>query len=501
MRLRRTAGLIAIAALVAATGDASARSPHQAVPGTVMVGARTADPEGGPDWAVRSWRQRPSPERGAPAVHCAQIGRLVDGGLVRSFAGGRQRALPLGARTVCGSLRYLDYSPLVVERLVDDPGAPDPRPVRTVIGGLAPRGLERAILTVRGATRTLAVDKTRAFLAVLPGDVRRAELALALEGERDRQVLDFGSGAGDGGRLEPGSVVTELTTPDPQGGRPLALVSYRWRVNTVRGPQPERCTEPARAVAGEVGPYEPRWGSFLDAPSLVSSPDFEDAWPPLAPPAGTIGSCTYALGPFDEGPIAAIGVKRFARRLAIVHGILAPEVERLEAAGPGSTRPAPAVAASGAFLVPVASSGRLGERVRLIAHLRDGRRHSGSLALGPRDRAAWWRHWRPLRQGRILEVRWIGGFEPFSGVEVREGRRQVSVRVLERFPPTFNPAGIPYASAAIAISKCVRIRLRAPLGSREVVDGATRRPRPRAQRPPPAARRCHRAQPSRAHAG
>jgi hypothetical protein len=247
-------------------------------------------------------------------------------------------------------------------------------------------------------------------------------------------------------------------------------------------------------VAGEVGPYEPRWGSFLDAPSLADTPGFEDAWPPTAPPAGTIGSCTYALGPFADGPIAAVGVKLFARRLAIVHGILAPDVDRLEVAGPGAARPAPAVAPSGAFLVAVATSGRLGERVRLIAHLRDGQRHAGSVALGPQDLPAHWQTWRPLRHGRVLEIRWIGGFEPFSGVQVHERRRQVRVRVLERFPPTFDPAGIPFASAAIGIPKCVRFRLRAPLGSRRVVDPTTGRPRPRARRSPLAARRCHRAQ-------
>jgi hypothetical protein len=495
-RMRRTAGLIGMVALIAVTSDAWATVPHQAIPGTVAVGARTADPEGGPDWAVRSWRPRPSRgERGARTVRCAQVGRLADGDLVRRFAGGRERLLRLGERTVCGSLEDLDYFPLVLERLVDDPRGPDPRPVRTVIGGLAPRTVERVVLTVRGATRRLAVDDTRAFLAVLPGDIRRVDLALRLEGERGRRVLEFRSGAGVGGRIEEGSVVTELTVPNPQGGRPLALVGYAWRVKTVRGPRSERCTEPARVVAGEVGPYEPRWGSFLDAPSLVGSPWFEGAWAPLAPPATTIGSCTYALDPFADGPIAAIGVKRFARGLAIVHGILAPDVERLEVAGPGAARPAPAVAASGAFLVPVAASWRLGERVRLRAHLRDGQTHSGSVALGPQDRHVRWRRWRPLRDGRILEVHWIGGFEPFSGVQVHEGRRRVRVRLLERFPPAFDPAGVPYGSAAIAISKCVRFRLQAPLGSRQVVDRTTGRPRPRADSSPRAARRCHRARP------
>jgi hypothetical protein len=496
MRMRRTAGLLGMVALIAACGDASATLRDQAMPGTVAIGARTADPEGGPDWAVRSWRPRPSRgERRPPVVRCAQVGRLAGGGLVRSFADGRQEALRLGARTVCGSLEDLEYFPLVLERLVDDPRGPDPRPARTVIGGLAPRTVERAILTVRGVRRPLAVDDTRAFLAVLPGDIRRAELALTLEGDAGRRAVDFRRGTAPDGRLEEGSIVTELTVPDPNGGRPLALVSYAQRVKTVRGPRLERCTEPGRVVAGEVGAYEPRWGSFLDAPSLADSPGFEDAWPPMAPPAGTIGSCTYALGPFADGPIAAVGVKRFARRLAIVHGILAPDVDRLEVVGPGAARPAPAVAASGAFLVPVTSSGRFGERVRLTAHLRDGRSHTGSVALGPQDLPTHGWRWRPLRHGRILEVRWLGGFEPFSGVQVHEGRRQVQVRVLERFPPAFDPAGIPYGSASIGIPKCVRFRLQARLGSRQVVEGTTGRLRPRGRRSPRAELRCRRTRP------
>ena len=479
--------------LVAGTGAAGAASAQEAVPGTVAVGARTADPEGGPDWALRSWRPRPARgERDAPRERCVQAGRLVDGELVRRFARGGQRVLRLGARTVCGSLAGLDYLPLVHEGLVDDPHSSDPRPARMIIGGLVPRSVGRVVLIVRGAALPLAVDGAGAFLAVLPGDVRRAELALRLEGRRRARVLDFGRGGGVSGRLEEGSLATELTVPDPRGGRPLALVGYRLEVDTVRGPRTERCTEPARIVAGEVGPYEPRWGSFLDAPSLVSSVGFEDAWAPLAPPAPTIGSCTYALDPFGQGPIAAVGVKRFAQRLAILHGILAPGVARLEVAGPGAAQPPPAVAPSGAFLVPLPSAGRLGERVLVTAQLRDGRRHTESVALGPWDRSAPWTSWSPLRHGRVLEVRWTGGFEPFSSVKVREGRSRIVVRVRERFPPAFNPAGVPHASAGIAIAKCVRFRLGAPLGAREVVDGATGRRRPRGRQPPRDQKRCHR---------
>ena len=397
------------------------------------------------------------------------MGQLAGSGLQRRFADGRSIRLGLRERAICASARP-DYFPLVIERLVDNPRGTDPRPVRTIVGGIVPRGVRSVSLTVSGARRAVPVDaRTRSFLAVLPGTVRRADLALVLGYSRGRErELDFGRG--DTGDLEPGSVRTEVTAQDPTGGPALGLVSYRERGS---GGDIERCIEPGRSIGGEIGAYRARFGSFLDSPSLISLAGFQDTWAPIAPLAGPIGSCTIGSGPVD-----AFGVKRMSTRLAVVHGILSRRVASLTVRGVRTRPSKPAIAAAGgAFIVPVISLGRLGERVVVSVRLKNGRTRSGSVPLAPYDRATTWDRWTPLAGGRILRIDWTGGFEPYSGVQVSQGRK-VRVRVFERQLPPFAPDGTPYGIPDIAISRCVLIRLPRPLGNRRVIDATAQRPRP-----------------------
>lgn len=453
------------------------------VSGTVQLGARAPDPDGGPEWVVRSWHPRqPTDQTPDRSERCAQIGRLVAGKLVRRFTTGREIRLGLGDRTACGSVRF-DSPPLLMERLVDDPSTADPRPVRTIVGGIAARTVRRVTLDVAGVRSVLSLQpKSRTFLAVLPGTVRRADLVLRFQSASGREkTLDFARGDSD--RLvDQGSLQTQITAPDPTGGGDLALAGYSQRADTVMGERISRCTEPGRVVAGEVGAYEPRFGSFLDSPSLVDVGSFEDTWAPAAPPASTIGSCTTPFEPFSSAPISGVGAKRFGRRLVLVHGSLTSRVERLEVRGARVRPSRPGVLAGRSFLVPVISSGRLYEELQLVAHLRGGRKVRGRIALGAQDLRTGWT-WSVGRRGRVLRLHWVGGFEPFSGVEVREGRR-IAVQVYQRFPPTFTPEGIQFASADIGIGKCVTFRLRRPLRGRPVVDGATGKPR-RRTRPAP----------------
>jgi hypothetical protein len=452
------------------------------VSGTVKLGASAPDPDGGPPWVVRSWHPRqPADQDPDRSELCAQIGRLTAGKLVRRFSGGREIRLGLGDRTACGSVRF-GSPPLLMERLVDDPSTANPRPVRTIVGGVAARGSRRVTLDVAGARSVLRIEpRSRTFLAVLPGTVRRADLMLRFELASGRQkTLDFARG--EDSDLIQGSVQTQITVPDPLGGRDLALVGYAQRADTVMGERISRCTEPGRVVAGEVGAYEPRFGSFLDSPSLLDLSFLEGIWAPVAPPASTIGSCTVPFEPFSSEPISAVGAKRFGRRLVVVHGSLTPRVERIEARGARVRPSRPGVLRGRSFLVAVISSGGLYEQLQLVAHLRGGRKVKGRIALGPQDLPTGWT-WSARKRGRVLRLDWIGGFEPFSGVEVREGRR-IAVQVYQRFPPTFSAEGIQFASPDIGISKCVTFRLRRPLAGRPVVDGSTGRPR-RHTRPGP----------------
>ena len=103
-----------------------------------------------------------------------------------------------------------------------------------------------------------------------------------------------------------------------------------------------------------------------------------------------------------------------------------------------------------------------------------------------------WERYETRGRGRLLRIRWLGGFEPFAHLELRERRRRLTVTIHELFPP----AGASYASADIAIAKCVEVRLRRPLGKRAVIDGHARERR-RAVRGGSWPKRCRRATPRR----
>jgi hypothetical protein len=504
---RSVAAVAAAAALVAAgllapAALAASASPKP-VPGSIAVGATTADPLGGAPWAVRTWRARLGGRSGdGPVARCLQVGRLAGKRLVRRRGERPQRPLRVGERSACavpGDLadfggEFFPQPPLLIERLVDDPTAREPVLARTLVAGVAPAVAREVELTALGVRQVPAIEsRTRTYVAVLDGRVRRRDLVLRMRGDGRTQTLDFGTGGG----FVPGSERHALTLPDPRGGRPLTLTTYEQEVRTVDGPRRMPCSEPGRLVAGEAGPYEPSWGSFLDAPTLVQLPMLEDAWPPVAHPAFTIGSCLYAAEP-PLRVTGALGVKRMARGQVVVHGFMGPEVERLEVLAPDGSRAEVAVAAEEprAFLAAVRSRGVREERIRVIAALRDGRRRRGALFTGRHAVPDAWERYETRGRGRLLRVRWIGGFEPFAHLELRERRRRVTVTVHELFPPDFAPAGASYVSADIGIAKCVEVRLGRPLGKRPVIDGHARERR-RAERGGSWPKRCRRVTPRR----
>jgi hypothetical protein len=268
-------------------------------------------------------------------------------------------------------------------------------------------------------------------------------------------------------------------------------VTYEQEVSTVNGPRREHCSEPGRLVGGEAGPYEPSWGSFLDAPTLVDLPEPEDAWPPVAPPAFTIESCLYAVGPPFHAGLGGVGAKRMARGQVVVHGFVSQNVERVEIVAPDGSRPEVALSTTEprAFLAAAPARGVREERIVLTAATRDGRRLEGELFTGRHAEPLGWDRYATRPGGRRLRIRWIGGFEPFAHVELRERPRRVSVTVHELASPDFAPNGIQYGSRAIGIPKCIEIRLARPLGGRPVIDGHARERRPGNARRPESCRR------------
>ena len=440
-----------------------------------------------------SERQR---QNNRPEV-CLQVGRQIDGALFRLWSDGGRREMGVGDRSVCGEVEPYapDLLPVTVERLVDDPRATQPRPTHTIVAGLAPVG-GPVELRLGATVRRLPVDPTtKTYLAVVPGSVRRADLTLRVPSERTTHVIDFAGRnvvrftAGD--RYLRGSARRVLTLDDPAGGLPVGLVAYARMVSTTTGPARQRCLEPGRVVGTETGLYEPAWGSFLDAPTLVHLPEPQDNWLPVAPAAAEIGSCTQVVFEGRKPLLRAFGVQRLDAKHVAIHGLLARGAGVAISRTRAGLRVDPATRA---FLAIVPSTGRRGEKRRVIVTGPGKRREARTIALGPSESPQTLDSATARHQGRVLRVRWISGFQPLAAVRVVSGRARLVVKVSELAPPSYAANGSPIGIAAIAISKCIDIRLRKPVGRRVVVDAVTRRVLPgrsrRERSLPPAPRSC-----------
>lgn len=475
------AALVAIAAGACGGGEGSAPPARASTappppdsyatrvrPGTLAVGARAADPEGGAEWAVRTWRPRPGRRDrfsiGSRFV-CLQAGRLAGERLVRTFDGGGERELRVGDRTVCLDAAHLtgDTPPVAIERLADDPASPG-RLVRTVVAGIAPDGAESATLEVRGRAQELPIEpSTRSFLAVLDGGVRRADLVLRLRGRQRSATFDFGRGVGESNRIVAGSIRRGPEVADPLGGPPFALLRYSVE------PDGSPCAEAGRVVAGEVGPYDATWGSFLDAPTPALAPQFEDGWAPTGPPLGETAECNEP----DRDDLS-LRVQRFDDRLAVVQGLAGRDVRALALSGPAGAGRTPVALRDGAFIGVTPSTGALNERATLVATLAGGRRIVRRLALAPHDVPTRWSTYEVRERGRVLRIRWGSATSPFSGADVRLGRRTARVTVYERFGPSFTDDGFAIFYNQPLILKCADVVLPGRLGGRRVVSGRPR---------------------------
>lgn len=168
IRSRRSLKLVALAAAAIGTGGAvaslalgsserqdadraarSAETRHERElrpkRGTVRIEARAADPGGAMPWAVRTWITRD--ERQA----CAQLGRVADGRFVTVGSDGQLREPRFHENTRCSGSALDRGEPIVaIQTIVDDPQAEEPRPVRTVVWGLAGPSA-RSVSVTRGA--------------------------------------------------------------------------------------------------------------------------------------------------------------------------------------------------------------------------------------------------------------------------------------------------------------------------------------------------------------
>jgi hypothetical protein len=329
----------------------------------------------------------------------------------------------------------------------------------------------------------------------MPGSVRRRDLTLTFERSGTRQVVDFGTGLTGTGGASPivrGSLATPIVIHDARTTLPLALVTYRLREATAHGPVTEPCTEPTELIDGEPGVYNTRWADFLDAPTLVALPEFNDSWRPSGQNASSIGSCLNGIDDFSDGPVGGLGVQRIDSRLVVVHGFLAPGVTRLQV----TTRAGPqadAVIEPGgrAFLAADSSTGQVGDQLRLTAIGGHPKPAGETVPLGD-QRLPQPFHYQLRNHRRTIYVAWDGGGQPFAGADVTQDGDRFAVSVLDLLPPDFAPDGTPYGIAGFGTYSCANINLSSPLPPQaKIIDASTgRRIRPSKLLPGPRRFRC-----------
>jgi hypothetical protein len=465
-------GLLAVGLVLAvwpAVTRSRAQQPLPAGVSDVRLGSRVRVAGSGGTWVVRSWRQLARGSYPPATEGCLQVGQLSGPRLVRNVYG-RERVMRIRDRSVCGStvLRANqpvdpEIAPILVERLLHRSGAGALAFAPTIVAGILPTGIRGVVLDAAGRRVPVAVSgDTRAFLAVLLGSVRRRDLKLAFLRSSGRQVVDFGSGRTGAGGVSPivkGSLQTPIVINDAGVTPPPALVIYRVREATVHGSQTEPCAEPARLIAGEPGDYNAGWADFLDAPTLVGLPEFNDSWVPSGPTASSIDSCLNGIDDSGDGPVGGLGVQRITARLVAVHGFLAPRVTGLQViARSGQRSDAVIDPASRAFLVVVSSTGDVGDQLRLTAIGGHPKTRAQTVALGDQRLPQPFRYQLRDRR-RTIYVSWDGGGQPFAGADVAQSGDHFRVSVLDLFPPDFAPDGTPYG---IAVDRDVFLRQRRP---------------------------------------
>jgi hypothetical protein len=236
---------------------------------SVRLEARTPDPRGGPDWAVRVFRAARLTEKSSrrPGVDpvvgrnlCAQLGRVhrgrfgwIDASATFRPAGFSQRGAPL----VCGSRRPdMGRRPQTTfEALMTDPAAGEPRVYRTVLWGLAGAAARSATTTLGGRRATTKLSARGAFVVLAPGTLHADQAKIRLRyAAGPSKLVDLGL-AGAPPNIGPrglkgrpvGQTVVEARAADPSGGLP-------WGVSATRSSGGGWCvTPPGRVVGDRLG--------------------------------------------------------------------------------------------------------------------------------------------------------------------------------------------------------------------------------------------------------
>ncbi len=342
-----------------------ARSSLVAIDGTTRIELRVRARDGGGDWALRSWRAR---GRGSGRLlDCVALGRLVAG--VFRLPGATSAEPPSDVGAVCAASR--ERRAAITSRdetLLDDGLAYAPRPVATVVWGLAPAGARDVTVGGLGPSAVVRSSRRGAFLAVAPpARLERGAVIRARVG--GRRVSSSRPGFRPAAVVA-GSARIETRAPDPEGAQPWGELVWRLAGGRV-------CTSEGRIVGDQVGSVDQRRGAFHPVPL------FEAGRCDRAPTEPVVFGITSGM----DGDASALspGRARVQRRTlpgrTVVSGFARGDVRAVTVRTPRDVRTLRPSGRSGAFLVVYDGEFFGGGEVAVDALLASGRTVRSTLEL------------------------------------------------------------------------------------------------------------------------
>lgn len=332
----------------------------------------------GPDWALRTWRARK--RDGDQRVVCAQLGRVDAAGRF-GLPGPQGQLRPLELSEAAGAACAppgREAQPQRRETFLDDALAYAPKPVATVVWGLAGEGAER--VDVRGPWGERRVQPTArdAFLLVLEPTLLDTEAARIYVRTEDGETRSSRNPGFRPAEVVPGSVRIGARAPDPAGLQPWAM--QLWRTEGAAG----LCREEGRLVAGRIGAVGHERGTFSPFP-MYEAGDCPDEHLPAAPEdfpvAFGLGGSSGSAAPRSEAEHAARVRRRTQPGRTTISGIAADGVRTVTIRTPRDVRtlrPGPA----GSFLVVYDGEFLRGD-IEITARLDDGQALSRTMPLMP----------------------------------------------------------------------------------------------------------------------
>jgi hypothetical protein len=352
--------------------------------GNARIEARTKDPRGGPDWAVRVFRaDRVVPHEARrhgvdPVIGhnlCAQLGRIYHARFGWLDAAGTFRPVAIdfrGAPSTCGSrkadLAGQPFFDVVIP--ITDPRRPEAHAKQLVTWGLAGSGATNIRLRLGSSAVSPPHGAHGAFLAISPRQLRSSQVTGTIT-YRDGHRMHVPLPSPNRYRFSTSPMVLSGRAPDPNGGLPFALLSSGTCIETgSRILDEDRFGE----VDYELGTFQElrrAGGASCNSPSTDEAKLFREH--PVVFGYGS-GADEPGWDP-EPGRIA----RRTQRGTTIVDGRAAPDVVAVTLETPRDVRtlvpggPAHAIIAVYDGTFPTGS-------IKLIARFKDG--HSKTETIG-----------------------------------------------------------------------------------------------------------------------